>query len=163
MPPWASISSRNGPFLRLERISLLSPQMSLFVQPVNCRPRCPSNSLGWSSGCSSRGSSTCSIVLERENQIADLVCLAVPHQLDLALVLEEKEPVLLRQRLIGLDVSPIAPAARIPLTLIALFQPCAPRLTPANARSSHPTGIMTNVAIDAVPWRIMGIFSPLRH
>src|SRR6266702_2026607 len=65
MPPCFSISSRNGPFLRLERISLLSPQISLFVQPLIWRPRVSkSKSPGWniaSSCLSARGSSTCSI------------------------------------------------------------------------------------------------------
>ncbi len=45
MPPCASISSRNGPFLRLERISLLSPHISLLLQPLSCLPVCGSNKL----------------------------------------------------------------------------------------------------------------------
>ena len=41
--------------------------------------------------------------LERQHCGADIGGLAVPHQLHLALVLEQQEPVALRQRLAGLD------------------------------------------------------------
>jgi hypothetical protein len=41
--------------------------------------------------------------LERQHRGADLAVLAVPHQLHLALVLEQDEAVFLRQRLAFLD------------------------------------------------------------
>src|SRR5208337_488206 len=55
----------NGPFFRLERMSLLSPHISLFVHPLSWRPRASSENISicdavsW--GFSARGSSTCSM------------------------------------------------------------------------------------------------------
>src|SRR3989344_4825587 len=61
-PPCASISFLMGPFLREERMSLLSPQMSLFVQSFICLPEESKSSICTFLTCSLLGSSICSIV-----------------------------------------------------------------------------------------------------
>src|SRR3989338_2118854 len=59
-----------GPFFKEERISLLSPQMSLFVQPRIWRPEV-SKRLNWVSLVirSLRGSSICSMVLKGRTRL----------------------------------------------------------------------------------------------
>ena len=83
-------------------MSLLSPQMSLLVQPFTCRPAVsrPSSS---SSRFSFRGSVNVFEGLEGEDGGADFARLAVPDELDLAFVGEEEEAVFLRERLALLD------------------------------------------------------------
>src|ERR1700733_4390819 len=52
-----------GPFFKLDKTSLLSPQMSLLVHPESCRPRSSIlKRLGCSLTVSARGSSTCSMI-----------------------------------------------------------------------------------------------------
>src|SRR6266851_3448395 len=60
-PPASSIWRRSAPLLSDERMSLLSPQMSLLVQPFTCRPPLSSPSSS-SSRFSFLGSSMCSRV-----------------------------------------------------------------------------------------------------
>ena len=83
-------------------MSLLSPQMSLLVQPLTCRPPV------------SRAEFLVVALflprlvnvfegLEGQDGGADFAGLAVPDQFDLAFVVEEEEAVFLRERLALLD------------------------------------------------------------
>ena len=78
-----------------ERISLLSPQISLLVQPLQLAAAAVEQVV------LRRSVSAARLVdvlerLERQNGRADVAGLAVPDQLDLALVLEQEEAVFLR-------------------------------------------------------------------
>ena len=80
---------------------MLSPQISLFVQPRSWRPR-----LSNSSPCVfGLGARLVDVLqrLERQHRSADVARLAVPDQLDFALVLEQDEAVFLRQGFALLD------------------------------------------------------------
>jgi len=76
---------------------LLSPQISLFVQPRNCRPR-------------SSNKKPCFLCprlvnllnhLERQNDVRYVARLAIPDKFHFALILEQQEPELIGQRLVG--------------------------------------------------------------
>ena len=90
-PPAFLISSRKEPLLRLERINLLSPHISLLVQPAICRPR-----------SSKLKSACCSVLkncrpllawlihhlngLEWQNRFHHFSRLSIPHQLNLPFI-----------------------------------------------------------------------------
>ncbi len=82
---------------------MLSPQMSLLVQPLSWRPaRVEQTELRRFRRFLARLVHVLQR-LERQHGGADVAGLAVPHQLHLALVLEQDEAVFLRQRLALLD------------------------------------------------------------
>ena len=103
-PPASSIGWRSAPALSEERISLLSPQISLLVQPLSWRPRAIEQLRSVRLGFLARLVDVFER-LERQDGGADIAGLAVPDQLDLALVLEEDEAVFLRQGFALLDQS----------------------------------------------------------
>ena len=93
IPPCFSTSSRSGSrSFSDERISLLSPQMSLFVQPLSWRRARPGQRHSSATRvCWLLGARLVHLLdhLKGQDNAADLAGLAVPDQFDLALVLEE--------------------------------------------------------------------------
>src|SRR3989344_7798387 len=69
-PPCASIYFLMGPFLREERMSLLSPHMSLFVQSFTCLPEESKSSICAFRTASLLGSSICSMVWKGRTVLA---------------------------------------------------------------------------------------------
>ena len=82
--------------------------MSLLVQPLSWRPRASVEEAGLQRRvCRLLGARLVHLLdhLKGQDDVADFAGLAVPDQLDLALVLEQQKAVLVRQRLVGFDDS----------------------------------------------------------
>jgi hypothetical protein len=102
LPPRSASAARR--LFSDDRISLLSPQISLLVQPLSCRPRGSKRLAGTVSGAVRRAARPRARASGRAARVVQTSrAFAVPDQLDLALVLEQEEAVFLRQRLALLD------------------------------------------------------------